>query len=81
MDETQVVADCLVVYGVWSGQQINLRKSALSFRRSTLPSTAHSICELLQLSRNDHVFMLLVTKGLNSKFSVRRLKFVLRRGK
>lgn len=27
------------------------------------------------------VFMLLVTKGLNSKFSVRRLKFVLRRGK
>lgn len=53
--ESQVIADCLNLFGNWSGQRLNARKSSIIFSRSTSASIAQNIYGILHLSRKDHV--------------------------
>lgn len=54
-DEAQVISECLTHYGSWSGQRLNVRKSSITFSRSTIAGTSQAICEMLHLPRKDHV--------------------------
>lgn len=39
-NEEQVISDCLSRYAGWSGQRLNVRKSSVTFTRSSFPRTA-----------------------------------------
>jgi hypothetical protein len=48
--ETEVIINCLETYSSWSGQHINMAKSAVFFSKNCLPATRVSINGILNLA-------------------------------
>lgn len=53
--DAEALSECLTLYGGWLGQRLNIRKSSITFSRSTNAEVAQDICRMLHLLRKDHV--------------------------